>query len=188
MKFYEQKIPGVWLIEAELFGDNRGIFYRHFCRNIFKGQGLEPGIAQTNIAKNYTAHTLRGFHYQVKPYEEHKTVSCIQGAIYDIIVDLRPESPTFLKWIPVELSSDMPVSVHIPAGCANAYITLKDNSAVLYYISEFYAPDSYRGFRYNDPLFKFKWPAEPVVISERDLNYADFDPGSISRKEGDVNT
>lgn len=179
MKFYEQKIPGVWLIEAEPFSDNRGLFYRHFCQKDFSEKGLESRIVQTNISKNYSEHTLRGFHYQIKPFEEHKTISCLRGAIYNIIVDLRPQSVAFLKWIPVELNANVPLSVHIPAGCANAYLTLEDNSTILYYMSEFYAENSYRGFRYNDPLFGFKWPFKPAVISEKDLNYADFDPRLI---------
>lgn len=184
MKFYEQKIPGVWLIEAEPFSDNRGLFYRHFCQKEFSAHGIESRIVQTNISKNYSKHTLRGFHYQIKPFEEHKTITCIRGAIYDIIVDLRPQSTTFLKWTAVELSASVAVSVHIPAGCANAYLTLEDNSSVLYYMSEFYAADSYRGFRYNDPFFSFKWPAEPAVISEKDRSYSDFDLEDVRVSEG----
>ncbi len=179
MKFYEQEISGVWLIEAEPFKDSRGMFFRHFCQQEFAKNNLETGILQTNVSKNNTKLTLRGMHYQLKPFQEHKTMLCMSGAIYDIIVDLRPESKTFLKWITVELNSQTPLSLHIPAGCANGYLTLEDNTTILYYMSEFYSPEAYRGFRYNDPLFGFKWPAEPLVISEKDSNYSDFDIQSV---------
>jgi dTDP-4-dehydrorhamnose 3,5-epimerase len=175
MKFYRQKIEGVCLIEAEPFKDSRGMFFRHFCQKEFSKEGLESRILQTNVSKNNHKHTLRGMHYQLKPFQEHKTMLCISGAIYDIIVDLRPESPTFLKWMQVELNSGSPVSLHLPAGCANGYLTLEDNTVILYYMSEFYSPEAYRGFRYNDPMFDFKWPAEPAVISEKDNNFPDFD-------------
>ncbi|MFA5117964.1 MAG: dTDP-4-dehydrorhamnose 3,5-epimerase family protein [Candidatus Omnitrophota bacterium] len=179
MKFYEQKIPGVFLIAAEPFKDSRGEFFRHFCRKEFAAHGLNAGILQTNVSKNNKAHTLRGMHYQLKPYQEHKTMLCISGAIHDIIVDLRPDSATFLKWISVELSADEPLSLHLPAGCANGYVTLEDNTSILYYMSEFYVPEAYRGFRYNDPLFKFTWPCEPRVISDKDRSYPDFDPQAV---------
>ena len=176
MKFYKQNIAGVWLIEAEPFKDSRGMFFRHFCQQEFSKNGLESKILQTNVSKNNHKHTLRGMHYQLKPFEEHKTMLCISGAIHDIIDDLRPNSATFLQWISVELNSQDPLSLHLPAGCANGYLTLEDDTVILYYISEFYSPEAYRGFRYNDPLFDFKWPAEPLVISEKDRCYPDFDP------------
>ena len=182
MQFHKQNIPGIWLIEAEPYKDNRGQFSRHFCRKEFSKAGLESEIVQTNISQNWRKHTLRGFHYQVKPFEENKTIICMTGAIYDIVVDLRPKSPAFLKWQSFEIKAGTLVSLQIPAGCANAYLTLEDNTTVLYYMYEFYVPDAYRGFRYNDPLFNFKWPAEPDVISEKDRGYADFDPNSIKQK------
>jgi len=176
MKFYEQKIKGVWLIESEPFKDHRGMFFRHFCQKEFKSKGLESKILQTNVSKNNKKYTLRGMHYQLKPFGEHKTMLCVSGVIYDIIVDLRPDSETFLKWISVELEAQSPVSLHIPVGCANGYLTLKDDTTILYYMSEFYSPEAYRGFRYNDKLFDFKWPGEPVIISDKDRTYPDFDP------------
>ncbi|MBI5570805.1 MAG: dTDP-4-dehydrorhamnose 3,5-epimerase family protein [Desulfomonile tiedjei] len=175
MKFREQKIGGVWLIEAEPLADDRGAFRRHFCHQEFKQRGIESQILQTNISENYRKYTLRGFHYQVKPHEESKTLSCIRGAIYNIVVDLRPGSSTFLQWIPFELKADDELSLHVPAGCANAYLTLEDSTTILYYMSEAYSAGAYRGFRYNDPLFGFQWPAEPAVISEKDRSYPDFD-------------
>jgi dTDP-4-dehydrorhamnose 3,5-epimerase len=176
MKFHKQKIDGVWLIEADPFKDDRGMFFRHFCQREFSGKGLESRILQTNVSKNTAKHTLRGMHYQLKPFGEYKTMLCMTGAIYDIIVDLRPDSATFLKWISVELNAPEPLSLHIPAGCANGYMTLKNDTTILYYMSEFYAPEAYQGFRHNDPLFDFKWPAEPLVISEKDRTFPDFNP------------
>ena len=175
MRFKEQSIPGVRLIEAEPFKDDRGQFSRHFCQREYTKAGLETRIAQTNISQNWHKHTLRGFHYQVKPYEENKTIICMTGAIYDIIADLRPQSPTFLKWQSFNLKAGSLISLYIPAGCANAYLTLEDNTTVLYYMFEFYTAEAYRGFRYNDPAFDFKWPAKPAIISEKDRSYADLD-------------
>lgn len=179
MKFYEQDLPGVWLIEPEPFVDNRGALRRHFCQKEFEAHGLETQIRQTNLSENHHKHTLRGFHYQEKPFEESKTLSCMQGGIYDIVVDLRPDSKTFLKWQSFEITAKNQLSLHVPFGCANAYLSLEDNTTIHYYMSEFYAPGSYRGFRYNDPLFQFEWPTEPAVISEKDLAYPDFDPKSL---------
>lgn len=177
MKFREQKINGVWLIETEPLADARGAFRRHFCHLEFGQSGLESTILQTGISENYRKHTLRGFHYQVKPFEEFKTLSCMRGAIYDVVVDLRPGSSTFLQWISFELKAGDELSLHVPAGCANAYLTLEDSTTILYYMSEIYSAASYRGFRYNDPLFGVTWPVEPEIISEKDRSYPDFDPG-----------
>ena len=179
MKFYEQKFKGVWLIETEPVVDHRGIFHRQFCQKEFEKAGLRTQIVQTNISENPKKLTLRGFHYQVKPFEEEKIITCMQGALYYAIVDLRPDSNTFLKWMKVELSAEDNFSVYIPAGCANAYLTLQDSTTILYYMSEFYSADSYRGFRYYDPLFKVEWPNKPAIISEKDKNYLDFDPSLI---------
>lgn len=174
MKFYKQEIPGAWLIEAEPYCDDRGQFFRHFCQNEFSRHGLESKIVQTNVSQNRYKYTLRGFHYQIKPFEEHKTMFCISGAFQDVIVDLRPSSPTFLKWQSFDLKAGSLSSLHIPAGCANAFLTLEDDTTVLYYISEFYMPEHYRGFRYNDPSFKIKWAHEPKIITEKDISYPDF--------------
>ncbi len=176
MKFYEQKISGVFLIEPELFLDDRGVFRRHFCQKEFQAQGIVTDICQCNVSENKYAYTLRGFHYQLPPYGEGKTLSCFSGMIYDVVVDLRPESSTYLEWIAVELSAQNRKSVHVPPGCANAFLTLEDHCVIQYYCSEFYHPPAERGIRYNDPLFKFEWPAQPQVISSKDANHADFVP------------
>lgn len=180
MKFFEQKIPGVWLIEPEPFVDHRGMFHREFCQREFHEKGIDNRISQTNISQNHAVYTLRGFHYQVKPHEESKTLSCISGSIFDIIVDLRPTSQTFLQWIALTLDTADGKSLHVPAGCANAYLTLEKNTSIHYFMSDFYTPGFDRGFRYNDPFFKFTWIAQPLVISDKDQSYPDFDPYNIS--------
>jgi len=176
MKFIELALPGVWLIEPELHADKRGVLRRHFCMEEFAAHGLDPKVAQGNISENPTRGTLRGFHYQARPFEEAKTLSCLSGALYDIVVDLRQDSPAYMKWVAAELSADSRVSLHVPAGCANAWLTTAPNSIVHYYMSEMYAADSYRGFRYDDPSFGFRWPFEPVLISEKDLSFPNFTP------------
>ena len=181
MKFHKQDFEGVWLIEAEPIMDSRGAFRRHFCQKEFEKVGLEENIVQTNISENKRKHTLRGFHFQLPPFEEAKVLTCFQGAFYDVIIDLRPESKTFLKWMPIELAAEDNLSLYVPSGCANGYLTLEDSTTILYYMSEFYAPDSYTGFRYNDPLFSVEWPAEPSVISSKDAGFVDFNPQSIKR-------
>lgn len=183
MKFYQQEIPGVYLIECEPVRDERGLFFRNFCQKEFHEHGLESKIVQTNISQNHKMHTLRGFHYQEKPFQEHKTMFCLSGSIQDVIVDLRPGSATFLKWQTFDLTADVPVALHLPAGCANAFLTLKDNTSILYYMSEFYAPGSYKGFRYNDPYFKIKWVHEPEVITDKDRRFENFEPRSLKGSE-----
>ena len=179
MKFQEQKIKGVWVVEAEIAKDFRGELYRNYCQNEYTKMGLDASIVQTNISENCKMHTLRGLHYQVKPYEESKIVTCIKGAIYDVVVDVRSDSETYLKWVSFELTAEDRLSIYVPKGCAHGYITLKDSTTILYYMSEFYAPGSYIGFRYNDPLFRIKWPAEPAVITEKDRNFEDFTPNAV---------
>lgn len=174
MKFYEQKLKGVFVIEAEPFIDERGIFRRHFCRKEFAEHGINHVVMQSNLSHNFNAYTLRGFHYQLKPYQEAKTLTCVTGKIYDIIVDVRPDSPTFMQWVSVEVSGKNRRSLHIPPGCANAFLTLEDNTIVQYNHSELFTPGHENGIRYNDPSFGFKWPAEPKFISEKDQNHPDF--------------
>lgn len=123
---------------------------------------------QGNVSENPQQYTLRGFHYQLAPYAEGKTISCISGGLYDIVVDLRLESKTYLRWVAVTLDSKDRNSLYVPAGCANAYLTTAPNTIVHYYMTEIYAPDSYRGFHYSDPAFNFSWPAPPSLISKKD--------------------
>jgi len=176
MKFYEQKITGVFLIEPEPFVDDRGVFRRHFCEREFKSHNIVTDVKQCNVSENKYKHILRGFHYQLPPYGEGKTLSCIKGSIYDVVVDLRSDSPTYMKWIFVELNEKNRKSIHVSPGCANAFMTLQDNCIIHYYCSEFYTPDAERGIRYNDPTFNFIWPAEPKIISDKDKSFPDYAP------------
>jgi dTDP-4-dehydrorhamnose 3,5-epimerase len=176
MEFSELGIAGVWSIKPDLHSDSRGIFRRHFCAREFEAHGLVPTVAQGNISENTQLSTLRGFHYQTGAHGEAKTLSCVAGAIYDIVVDLRRDSSTFMKWIAVNLSADDRTSLHVPVGCANAWLTTAPNTIVHYYMSEFYSPEADRGIRYDDPAFGFRWPAAPKMISEKDRSYPDFDP------------
>jgi len=181
MKFEELPIRGAWLIRPELFVDERGVFRRHFCAAEFAAHGIAATVAQGNVSENPHLHTLRGFHYQIPPHAEGKTISCFSGSLFDIIVDLRPESASYLKWTSLALSAESRASLHIPAGCANAYLTMQPHTVVHYYMSEPYEPGSYRGFRYDDSAFEFDWPANPRVISEKDKALPNLDPGRINR-------
>ncbi len=179
MKFTEQKLDGIYLIEPEPYEDERGMLRRNFCQHEFGEYGLMNEIKQTNISENKKKHTLRGFHFQLPPHGENKIISCIRASIYDIVVDLRKESKTYLRWQSFELTEENRLSLYVPIGCANAYLTLQDNTWILYYHSEFYKSGDESGVRYNDPLFKFDWPAEPKVISVKDLNIPDFTINSM---------
>ena len=174
MIFIEQKIQGVFLIKPEPHKDSRGIFRRHFCKDEFIRNGLIPNIEQCNVSENTQKGTLRGFHYQIGSSAEAKTLSCFKGKIFDVILDLRPKSKTFKKWISIELNSKNNFSVHIPKGCDNAFLTLKNNTIVHYYCSNKYNPDKEKGIRYNDPTFKFRWPINIKHISPKDKAHLNF--------------
>lgn len=168
MKFLKQSIKGVYLIKPNIYKDQRGLFRRHFCETEFYKHKLEKKVKQANVSINYKKGTLRGFHYQKKPFQEDKTMSCLKGEIYDIILDLRKKSKTYGKWLSFRLSEKNKYSVHIPKGCANAFLTLKNNTIVHYYCSELYNP-RYEGLiNYRDPIFKFKWPIKIKSISKKD--------------------
>jgi len=175
MKFIEQKLPGVFLIESEPFVDDRGSLRRHFCRQEFAENGITIDIAQCNVSENKYAFTLRGFHYQLSPHSEGKTLSCLKGSIYDIIVDLRPTSKKYMQWVGLELNQKNRRSIHIAPGCAHAFLTLEDNCLIHYYSSEPFMPNFERGIRYNDTAFNFKWPRQPKLVSEKDMNHPDYD-------------
>ena len=138
MNFFQQDIDGVWLIERVPFIDDRGAFGRHFCAEEYSKHGISPDILQANLSENRYAYTLRGFHYQIAPYGGAKTLSCVRGRVYDVVVDLRENSTTYMKWIAVELSAENRNSVHVPCGCANAFLTLEEGSVVHYYCSTFF--------------------------------------------------
>lgn len=174
MLFAETKLQGVWIIEPERKEDKRGFFARVFCVDEFSNHHLETGLAQSSIAFSKKKGTLRGMHFQKAPHEEVKVVRCTMGAVYDVLLDLRPASPTFKQWAAVELTSENRRMVYIPGGFAHGYLTLEDNSEVYYQMSEFYHPESEGGVRWNDPVFGIAWPAPVVVISEKDANCKDF--------------
>jgi dTDP-4-dehydrorhamnose 3,5-epimerase len=174
MKFISQAIPDLFLIIPDLHQDERGVFRRSFCEAEFEEHGIEFRVKQGNISQNFKKHTLRGFHYQISPSNESRIISCATGALYDVIVDLRKKSETYLQWVVIEISDVEKESIYVPSGCANAFLTMTDNTIVHYYMGDSYSPDSYRGIRYNDPTFSFEWPCEPKVISEKDLNFPDF--------------
>jgi dTDP-4-dehydrorhamnose 3,5-epimerase len=174
MKFEEQKIPGTFLISPTPYRDDRGVFRRHFCAEEFSKRNIVFRINQANLSENPFRGTLRGFHMQKPPFSEGKTLSCLVGEIYDIIVDLRPDSPTFMQWVSFYLSAEKRQSIHIPPGCANAFLTLDDNVTVHYYCSESYNPSAEIGVRWDDPQFRFEWPIKPTLISIKDSSIPDF--------------
>lgn len=180
MIFTETKLKGAYIITLEPIEDNRGFFARTFCRKEFESHGLNPDFVQCNISFNKKKGTLRGMHYQATPYEEAKLVSCIKGAIYDVIIDLRSDSPSYCQWLVVELTAHSllpttnPKMLYIPEGFAHGFLTAMDNTEVFYQMSEFYMPEYARGIRWNDPAFGIHWPDNIVVISERDEQYPDF--------------
>lgn len=177
MKFHETPLPGVWLIEPELLGDERGWFARTFDRDEFRARGLNPEIVQCNASHNARCHTLRGMHYQAEPHGESKLVRCVSGAIFDVALDLRRDSTTYLAWHGVELSAENGHALYIPEGLAHGFQTLCENSDVLYQMGRAYTPDAARGVRFDDPAFAIEWPeARERIVSERDAAYADFAP------------
>ena len=176
MKFTEQKLEGIYLIEPEPYKDERGMLRRNFCREEFNSYGLMSEIKQTNVSENKKKYTLRGFHFQLAPFGENKVISCMKGGIYNVVVDLRRESKTYLQWQSFDLTEENRLSLYVSIGFANAYLTLDNSTWILYYHSEFYVPENELSVRYNDPLFKFEWPSEPKVISDKDLNIPDYTP------------
>jgi len=174
MIFVETELQGAFVVKLEKFEDERGFFARSWCRREFESQGLNPNLLQCNISFNRKKGTLRGMHYQAPPNEEAKLVRCTMGAIYDVIIDLRPDSSTFKQWISLEMTSENKKMIYIPEHFAHGFITLEDNTEVFYQMSEFYAPDFARGIRWNDPVFRIQWPIEPVTLSEADRNFPDF--------------
>ncbi len=172
MKFTKLEIEGAYLIELEEHKDERGSFARQFCRNELSKYGIDFDIKQCNISKNYKKGVLRGMHFQKEPYPEIKMVSCFKGAVYDVIVDLRKNSKTYLKWIGTELSENNNKMLYIPQGVAHGFQTLADDTVLYYQLGEFFISEYYDGVRYDDPKIGIKWPeCENKIINERDRNY-----------------
>ena len=180
MKFLPTPLTGAYLIELELREDERGFFARSFCQNEFKAHGLDPVLAQCNVSFNSKRGTLRGLHYQAEPHAEAKLVRCTRGAIWDVIVDLRKNSPTVRQWHSAELTAENRRAIYIPAGFAHGFQTLADDTEVLYQMSEFYHPESARGVRWDDRTLAIRWPIKDAVISPRDRAFPTFDGGSAT--------
>lgn len=181
MIFAETKLKGTFIVEPERLEDERGFFARTWCQREFEAYSLNTRWVQCNISFNRKKGTLRGMHYQAAPYKEAKLVRCTMGAIYDVIVDLRPESPTFKQHFAVVLTAQNHRMLHVPEGFAHGFLTLENNTEVFYQMSEFYVPGYSKGIRWNDPAFGIQWPADVQVISERDQNHPDFKNGEDSR-------
>lgn len=176
MNFQPTPLSGAFVIDLELFRDDRGFFCYSFDRSKFQSLGLPTQIVQSNISFNHKTGTLRGMHFQVEPMAQAKLVRCTAGAVYDVIVDLRPDSPTHRQWFAAELSAENHRALYIPAGLAHGFQTLADGSEVLYDMFQPYAPEAARGVRYDDPAFAVRWPLDVSVISQRDATYPDYRP------------
>jgi dTDP-4-dehydrorhamnose 3,5-epimerase len=175
MRFIETRLSGAYIIELEPLEDERGFFARTFCQEQFKKHGLKPTIAQCNVSYNRARGTLRGMHFQAAPCGETKLIRCLAGAIYDVIIDLRSDSPTYCKWIGIELGARQPrPTLYIPEHFAHGFQTLENDTEVFYQMSQFYHPEAARGVRWNDPAFGIKWPDIQPTVSERDRNFPDF--------------
>ena len=174
MIFTETKLKGAFIIDLERREDSRGFFARAFCQNEFQAHGLKPTIAQANLASNKLKGTVRGMHFQFPPAAETKVVRCTRGAILDIIVDLRPESPTFLQHIEVELNAENQRALYVPERFAHGYQALRDNTDTSYQVGEFYTPGCEGGLMYNDPGLGLKWPLPVSVISDKDQQWKSF--------------
>lgn len=175
MLFKETNLPGVFEIAVEPRADERGFFARSWCQKEFREKGLNPKIAQCSVSFNSKKGTLRGMHFQAAPLPEAKTVRCTRGSVYDVILDLRHDSPTFKQWTALTLRAKDRNSVYVPEGYAHGFLTLEDDTEVLYQISEFYHPELARGVRWDDPAFGIRWPTAVELISDRDRTYPDFE-------------
>lgn len=174
MIFKKTKITGVYLLEPEQLSDARGFFARMWCQTEFAEHGIDSRLVQCNLSFNPHKGTLRGMHYQRAPHEETKVVRCTMGAIFDVAVDLRPDSSTFKQWVGAPLTADNREMLVIPPGCAHGYLTLTDNTDVTYQMSAYYAPTHGAGVRWNDPAFGIRWPGDVTLIADRDRDYPDF--------------
>lgn len=176
MKFVATAVDGAFFVEPEAHADARGSFARLWCAEAFAAQGIDIGIAQASRSVNLLAGTLRGMHFQRPPSREAKLVRCERGRIFDAVIDLRPQSPTFMAHLEVELDARDGMAVFVPAGCAHGFLTLEDDCAVHYMMSEAQQAQLAAGVRYDDPAFGIAWPRPVACIHERDRSYADFDP------------
>ena len=175
MIFTRMKLAGAYIIELEKYTDERGFFARSWCQREFEAYGLNPRLVQCNISYSKKKSTLRGMHYQLAPYEEAKLVGCTKGAVYDVIIDLRPDSETYKSYEGVNLSADDHKMIYVPEGFAHGFQTLEDHTEVYYQMSEFYMPEAARGVRWNDQTFNIKWPiTQDRILSDRDRTWPDY--------------
>ena len=175
MVFFETKLPGVFEIHLEAKRDERGFFARTWCEKEFAARGLNARLVQCNLSFNARRGTLRGMHYQAPPYAEAKLIRCTKGSIFDVVVDLRPFSPSFKNYVALILTAEKRNMAYVPEGCAHGFLTLEEETEVFYQMSEFYNEASAGGVRFDDPAFQIPWPEKVVVISERDRNYPKFE-------------
>lgn len=179
MQFIETKLKGAYIIDLEPRGDSRGFFARTFCQQEFEAHGLNPNVVQCNLSFNAKKGTLRGLHYQRPPATEAKLIRCIRGAIYDVIVDMRPESPTYLQHVGVELSAENHRALYVPDLFAHGYQALTDGAEALYQVSEFYTPGVEGGLRYDDPVLGIDWPLPATEVSEKDQSWPLSEPVGV---------
>ncbi|MDR7531962.1 MAG: dTDP-4-dehydrorhamnose 3,5-epimerase [Armatimonadota bacterium] len=191
MLFVETDLVGAFVIKLERRSDERGFFARTWCEREFAAAGLCTRFVQANVSRTRRRGTVRGMHYQVAPFAEAKLIRCTRGAVYDVIIDLRPESPSHRRWAAMELSADDSLMLYVPEGFAHGFQTLEDDSEVVYQVSQFYTPQAERGVRYDDPAFGIVWPLEVTVISEKDRSWPDYlerpamsQPASRGSKDG----
>jgi dTDP-4-dehydrorhamnose 3,5-epimerase len=185
VRFIATELSGAYVLELERHEDERGFFARAWCRDELGDHGLVANLAQSSISRNSSAGTLRGMHYQRSPHEEAKLVRCTAGALFDVIVDLRPGSPTYTEWVGVELDAEIGNALFVPKGFAHGFQTLVDRTDVLYMISEPYAPEAASGVRWDDPAFAIEWPdADVRIISDRDRSWPDYSPLGRRRTRG----
>ncbi len=182
MRFIPTPLAGAYVIESDAQEDERGSFYRTFCKEEFETHGLKGDFVQASLSRNHACGTLRGMHYQKQPRPECKLVRCLRGRAYDVIIDLRPGSPTLCGWFGTELSEENHKAMYVPAGFAHGFLCLVDGIDILYQMTELYVPELAAGVRWNDPAFGIAWPFEPLTMSERDRCYADC------RADGDADS
>ncbi len=174
MRFVETELPGVFVVDAEPHADERGAFARIYCPTEFRAAGIDFAPTQVNLSRNTARHTLRGMHYQDPPHAEAKLVRVTRGAIFDVAVDLRRDSPTFSRWVGVELNATSMRGLFLPEGIAHGFLTLCGDTDILYQMGRDHVPGAGRGVRFDDPAFAIDWPAAPAVISDRDRTWPDF--------------
>jgi dTDP-4-dehydrorhamnose 3,5-epimerase len=174
MIFTETKIKGAYIIDIQPHSDDRGFFSRSFCQHEFEEHGLSPVVAQCNISLNHKKGTIRGMHFQTTPHEEAKLVRCTRGEIFDVVVDLRPASPTHKQWVGVRLNDRNHTMLYVPPGCGHGFQSLTDDAELMYQVSEFFAPANARGYSHNDPAFGIEWPLPLSVISQADSSWPPY--------------